>query len=135
MKTSLILVSLVVLSSLSIYAQEDIAPDDLLASIDVYDTDPPIVPNHIFRTQAATDLPTQSVMFTSTLTKGKQPMATNSMANFQKTSLLLTTSINNSFVPEASSPAISELDYSTLYQVKDYDYFLKEGGLRLQLFR
>ena len=136
MKTVLILVSLVVLSSLSIYAQEDMTPNRLLASVGFYNTDPPTASDQkVFQSVMDADWLIQP---SSTTASFPVDWASNSTKNtkdsyLKDTILRVTASPNGSAAPKVPY-SISELDYSTLHQVTDYEYFRKDGGLKLRLF-
>lgn len=139
MKTALALVSLVVLSSLSIYAQEDVAPDHLFASIGLYDADPPVVSESdqdLIRPDADTDWLAESLELTVLFPAEwayNTPDETNSYP--MSTAQLMTQASANGHLAKEAPYTISELDYSTLHSVTDYDYFREEGGLKLSLSR
>lgn len=133
MKTIFVLALLIVLSPLGIHAQEDTAPNYLLASVSFHDTDPPITSKGDFKASTTTEWLSQPPSSTLLYEKEENRTPLNSIFDFQRNTL--TAAAVSNVARKESSPAVSELDYSKLHRVVDYDYFLEDGGLRLRLFR
>lgn len=138
MKTLSTIVLLALLPSLSLFAQEVSAPDNLLASAGFHDTDPPAdqLIDYV-RSDYQSDHPSLTSEPQSWPTRWTSATHTGGFTILRVThsptaKVNLTADMPLSIEEETRS--VSELDYSILHQVKDSN-FLEDGGLKLRVFR
>ena len=120
MKASLILATLVILSSLSMRAQEVEAPDFLANNVKSINNDP------LANTRTLSADQTETVLWKAV----DQEKKDHRIASKSKVLLLAASDAVGAPADTKNEYTVSELDYSNFQETNEYKYFLKEGGLK-----